>query len=105
MLLDFKNYSSRIFGRYIKLQSTMSGHYSLPLTNTSLEVKKLANIVLHCEALKMFKNREKKEGREITFAHASKEKLISLVSGSKIFNDKEFLDLIQDVCDSCSVCP
>ena len=37
------------------------------------------------------------------FAHASKEKLISLVRGSKTFNNKEFLDLIQDVCDSCSV--
>ena len=38
MLLDFKNDSCRILGRYIKLQSTMSGHYSLPLTNMNLEV-------------------------------------------------------------------
>lgn len=38
------------------------------------------------------------------FAHASKEKLIALVKGSKAFHDKEFLNQIKDVCDSCSVC-
>ena len=38
------------------------------------------------------------------FAHASKMKLIPLVRGSKVFNDKDFLDLIWDVCDPCSVC-
>ena len=38
MLLDFKNDSYRILCRYIKLQSTMFGHYSLLLTNMLLEV-------------------------------------------------------------------
>ena len=28
MLLDLKNDSCRVLGRYIKLQSTTSGHYS-----------------------------------------------------------------------------
>ena len=60
MLLDFKNDSCRIVGRYMKLQSTTSGHYSLPLANMLLEVERPVNVVLHCEALKMFKSEEKK---------------------------------------------
>ena len=66
MLLDFKNDSSRILGRYIKLQSTMSGHYSLPLTNMLWEIERSANVVLHYETLKMFKSGEKKKAWEIT---------------------------------------
>ena len=65
------------------------------------------NVVLHCEALKeclIVEKRRKTEKLHRHFAHASKERLISLVRGSKAFNDKEFLDLIWDVCDSCSVC-
>ena len=47
--------------------------------------------------------RRKAEKWHRWFAHPAKEKLISLVRGSKAFNDKEFLDLIQDICDFCSV--
>ena len=61
MLLDFKNGVSQILGRYIKLQHTTSGHYSLPLTNILLEVERLANVVLYCETLKMFETGEKNE--------------------------------------------
>ena len=39
MLLDFKNDSCRIIGKYIKLQSMASEHYSLSLTNILLEVE------------------------------------------------------------------
>ena len=66
MLLDLKNDSRRILGRYIKLQNLISGHFILPLTNMLLEVERLVNVELHCEALKkMFKSRERKEGWEI----------------------------------------
>ena len=51
MLLNFKNYSYQILGRYIKLQRTTSGHYSLPMTNMILAAEKSSKIVLHCEAL------------------------------------------------------
>ena len=63
--------------------------------------------MLQCTALKKcsrVKKRRKVEKLHRKFAHASKKTWISLVRGSKTFNDKEFLDLIQDVCDSCSVC-
>ena len=63
MLLDFKNDSYRILSRCIKLQSMMSGHFSLPLRNMLLEVERPVNVVLHCEALKKCSRVEKrKEG-------------------------------------------
>ena len=68
MLIDLKNDSCRIFYRYIKLQSAISGHYSLPSTNMFLENKRPANVVLHCKALKMFKSEGNKKGREIKWA-------------------------------------
>ena len=52
MVLDLKNDCCCILGRYIKLQTTISGHYSLPLTNMLLETERLMNVVLHCKALK-----------------------------------------------------
>ena len=71
-----------------------------------LEVERSVNVVLHCEALKIFESREIRRAEKFhrQSAHASKEKMISLIRGCKAFNDKEFLDLIQDVCDSYSVC-
>ena len=51
MLLDFRNDSCRILGRYIKLLHMTSGHYSLPLTNTLLEVERPENVVIYGKAL------------------------------------------------------
>ena len=100
MLLDFKDDRCQILGRYIKLQSMTSGHYSLPLINMLLEFERPV------KGLKKYlrvEKRKKAEKLHRKFAHASKEKLISLVRSNKAFNDKEFLDLTQDVWDSCSV--
>ena len=58
--LDLKNKSCRILSKYIKLQSTTPGHYSLSSTNMLLEVERQVNVALHCKALKMFKSGEKK---------------------------------------------
>ena len=68
----------------------MYGHYSLLLTNMFLEDERLADVVVHCEALKKcsrVKKRKKAEKLHKQFAHVSKQKLISLVRGSKDFND------------------
>ena len=53
MLLDLKNDSYRILGKYIKLQSTTSRHYSLPLINMLLEVERAVYVVLHCKEGKL----------------------------------------------------
>ena len=83
MLLNFKNDSCQILGRYLKLQRTTSGHNNLPLTFGNLK------IVLYCETLENVVERRRSYWQ---FAHASKEKLISLVRCSRVFHDKEFLD-------------
>ena len=72
MLLNFKNDSCQILGRYVKSQRTTSGHYSLPLTNMLLGAEKSPKIVLHCEALKNILEWRKSYWQ---FAHASKEKI------------------------------
>ena len=107
MLLDFTNDSCRILGRYIKLQNATSEHYSVFLTNMLLEVERPANVVLHCEALKKCSRMEKRRKAKKLhrqFVYTSKEKLIFLDRGSKASNDKEFLNLIREVCDSFYVC-
>ena len=48
ILLNFKNDSYQILGKYTKLQRTTSGHYSLLLTNMLLGSEKSPKIVLHC---------------------------------------------------------
>ena len=59
MLLNFKNDSCQILGRYVKSQRTTSGHYSLPLTNMLLGAEKSPKIELHCEALEKCSRMEK----------------------------------------------
>ena len=71
MLLDLKNDCCTILGRYLKLQSTTSGHYSLLLTNILFELERLANVGLHYEVFKLFESGEKKESWEITYAISS----------------------------------
>ena len=69
-------------------------------------LKKSPKIVLLCEALEKcsrMEKRRKAKKLQRQFAQASKEKLISLVRGNGVFHDKEYLNLLKDVCDSCSV--
>ena len=49
----------------MKLQSTTSGHYNLPLTNMLLEVERPANVVLLCEALKMFESGKRRKAEKL----------------------------------------
>ena len=72
-----------------------------------LGAEKLPKIGLHFEALEKCSRIEKGRKAEKLhrqFAHALKEKLIFLVRSSRVFHDKEFLDLIKNVWDSYSVC-
>ena len=53
MLLDFKNESCWILGRYIKLPiKLLLDIIVFPLTNMLLEVERPVNVELHCETLK-----------------------------------------------------
>jgi transposase InsO family protein len=109
VVLDFNNDTVRIMNSNIKLWSSSSGHYCLPLSNFLISNKgnTPVKIVLHTYTLenmsvKEKKNRAMKLHRQ--FSHASKEKLCKLVKDSRNFNDKVFLKMIEDCCDECEVC-
>ena len=108
MVLDFVNDTVDVLGENIDLECTMSGHYCIPLSNTLLDGdSRFYNIILHTTALKGLKKSEKmKKAVKLhqQFAHCSKERLIKLVKESKNFNDKEFLEIIEECCDNCEFC-
>ena len=73
-----------------------------------LDIKsKFYNIVLHTTALKGLSRSEKKKKAiklHQQFAHCSKERLIKLVKESKNFDDKEFLEILEECYDNCEFC-
>ena len=109
MALDFETDTAKALGNKVNLHCTSSGHYCLPLTNILLQEKpnSCASIVLHTLNLKQLSRSEKmKKAMKLhrQFSHASKEKLCKLVKESKDFSDKDFLDIIEECCDSCEIC-
>ena len=108
MVLDFVHDAVKTLGSTIKLESTFSGHYCIPLTNKLLDTKEnYSNVVLYTSALKgLSKEDKKKRASKLhrQFSHASKEKLCKLVKESRDFNDTEFLRIIEEWCDSCEIC-
>ena len=108
MILNFVNDTVSVLGEDIELECTVSGHYCIPLSNTLLDIdSKFYNIVLHTTALKGLTRSEKsKKAMKLhqQFAHCSKERLIKLVKESKNFDDKEFLETLEECCDNCEFC-
>ena len=107
IVLNFMNDTAEILGQNVKLYTTSSGHYCVPLCNTLLIENVLnTSIILHTEALQYMSDEKMKKARKLhrQFAHASKEKLCKLARNSKDYNDKKFLNIIEKCCDSCEVC-
>ena len=109
MVLDFQTDTAEVLGNKVNIHCNSSGHYFLPLTNLLLQDKpnSCASIVLHTLNLKQLsrsKNMRKAMKLHRQFSHASKEKLRKLVKESKDFSDKNFLDIIEECCDSCEIC-
>ena len=106
MILDFETDTAEVFGNKVNLHHTSS---CLPLRNLHLQDKpnSCASVVLHTSNLKQLSQSEKmRKAMKLhrQFLHASKEKLCKLVKESKDFSDKEFLDIIEECCDSCEIC-
>lgn len=109
VVLDFNKDFVTILGKKIKLSVTTTGHYCVPLTNYVVNENGYAGvpIVLHATALKeMLPEEKKSKARKLhkQFSHASKEKLCKLVKQSSDYNDREFLKMIEEVCDNCEIC-
>ena len=108
MVLDFVNDTVNVLGETIDLVCTTSGHYCIPLSNTLLDVdSKFYNIILHTEGLKGLTRSEKmKKAVKLhqQFAHCSKERLLKLVKNSKDYDDKEFLEVLEECYENCEFC-
>ena len=107
MILDFNSDQVCFQGNWIPLKTTTSGHYSVKLSRMILDDNTLSKVVLHVKTLDKCSYNEKKNKAiklHKQFAHASKEKLMNLVKKTKSFNDKEFIQLIEIVCDECVTC-
>jgi transposase InsO family protein len=103
MQIDFRNDTVTAMGQTIKLESTSSGDYVIPVTTILNESSK---VVLHLQDIQDLSKQQKttkalKLHRQ--FSHAPANKLLKLVDKSSI-NDKEFRDSVKEVCDTCSFC-
>ena len=105
MVLDFKNDSLKVFNRSLKLTTTESGHYCIPLASPSLEESHVST-VLFINKLRNKSDCEKKKVAEKLhkqFSHPSAEKLHNFVRSAEI-TDKRFLKFLLEIPSSCEIC-
>ena len=108
MILDFNNDTAQAMGQTIRLNSTSSGHYTIPLTKPSQILQsmdmKSTNITLSM--------RQEKSDHEIAlklhrqFAHPCKNKLINLLDRAgepwkTNANLKKEIELVSSNCETC----
>ena len=105
MVLDFKNDSLKVFNKILKLNTTESGHYYIPLASPSLETSHVSN-VLFVDKLKYKSESEKRKVAEKLhrqFSHPTAEKLHDFVKGAGI-TDESFLNFLLEIPSKCEVC-
>ena len=106
-ILDLKNDKISMFNQPIQLEFTSSGHYCVKILDTggkrgntamrSEEVLEVAQDLSPAEKEKILTKLHKQ------FGHASSERLAQLLRNAGT-TDKETLNLLRTVCDSCEVC-
>ena len=86
MKLDLENDSAMIFGKYIKLQCTSSGHYCIPLGDREVPVQEPHEALINL-------NKESREQKvkvidklHKQFAHPSSSRLLSLLKDAGLFD-------------------
>lgn len=106
MKLNFESDSVEIGKKKIKLYTSSTGHYCLPLTLWDLDVLE-NNIILHTVDLNSLTKKEKeKKAMKLhrQFAHAPKERLVKLLKDSNLSADEEFIHSIEECCNNGSTC-
>ena len=104
IILDFHTDTIKVGPNEVKLSCTTTGHSCIPLSRTNLQTEvKQSSIVPHTTNLKHL---NKKEAMKLhcQFSHASKEKLLKLVTDSAHYGDKEFMECIKECSDNCAIC-
>ena len=105
--LDTTTDSAIVLGERVKLVLTNAGHYGLPLSNFALHPDNKLHIVLHTNNLNQCSKSEKRKKAlklHKQMCHASKDRLLKLVKESRCGSDKEFIEAIEECCDTCELC-
>ena len=92
MKLDLENDSAMIFGKYIKLKCTSSGHNCIPheaLINLNEESRE--------QKVKVIDKLQKQ------FAHPSSSRLLSLLKDAGLF-DEDVKTIVEEISKGCNVC-
>ena len=103
MKIDFAQHSAVVDGQLMKLGSTSSGHYYLPVCYF---VKEDCNFVFSVEHLLGTSVDEKKRKAlklHRQMCHASSDRLQRLLKNADV-KDSEFLKLVESCCESCEFC-
>ena len=103
--IDFVNDRINIFGQNIPFHFTTSGHYTIPLNETNLNLKTSSledsNFV---EVLLTIDNTEEKLKKEKKYlAIKLQARLIDLIKTAGI-SDKDLLDMVRDLDKICEIC-
>ena len=101
MTLDMVNDSATIFDRKVKLDSTPSGHYYIPLTFTKSS-QYIADVLLTMgDSSEDKKKSMLKLHRQ--YSHPSARRLKLLLKDAN-FDDKECFKFIEEISDDCNLC-
>ena len=103
MNIDFGNHCVEIGGRKYDIEVSHTGHYVLPVSEFA---DKNTRFILHIQHLSTYDFKEKKRKAEKLhrqFAHASRERLLSLLKDAGC-EDREFIKLVEEVCSKCEFC-
>ena len=105
--INFKDNTVNMFGYKQNVLVTSSGHYAVPL-NGNREIlaevlSRSAHVVLHAEALLGDKMKIAKM-LHAQFSHPEPGKLIQLIKGAGKGEDRELIQNIRKISDTCKIC-
>lgn len=101
--LDLENDCATIFGETVELQCTSSGHYCVPIVETTMPIGDTVEALLSVDERSTEENRKRIEKLHKQFAHPTAQKLKYLLEDADV-SDKTTLDLVDDVVSKCEVC-
>ena len=101
--LDLENDCATIFGKTVDLQCTSSGHYCIPIVETTMPVGDTVEALLSEDEKSAEENRKKIEKLHKQFAHPTAQKLKYLLKDANV-SDEGILDLVDEVVSKCETC-
>ena len=104
-VLNFNDDSVNILGKKLKLITTSSGHYAIPIAKCLLEDTKTTQVLFIKELHRKSYEEKVKLATKLhkQFSHPSGQKMCKLAKDSGII-DKQFLNILNEFPSQCDVC-